>query len=122
MVSYEEFCPLAFELLVKVLSGALPNKPVPAPAPAKKEGWSAYSNLYGSKSPTEQPMKKQAVSGSDEVATLEGRVLAVQSRRIIRSKIKDLFAKLDSDKDGRITIPELASAFGDSMARRIQGS
>lgn len=129
-ISYEEFIPVAFELLVKVVAGKIQPKPVAprraaarAAAPAKKEGWTAYSSLYDSKGPSDAPVSKVSVKkDNSDVASLEGRVLAVQSRRIIRSKIKDLFSRLDSDKDGRITIPELASAFGDSMARRIQGS
>jgi len=127
-ISYEEFIPLAFEILVKVVAGKVTPKPAaPKRAAARaaggKEGWTAHSSLYDSKGPSDAPVSKvQVKPDKTDVASLEGRVLAVQSRRIIRSKIKDLFARLDSDKDGRITIPELASAFGDSMARRIQGS
>lgn len=129
-VSYEEFVPVAFEVICKVLSGTVqPPKPAraaaPAPAPApvaKPTGWSAYNNLYSSKTASEAPMRKVEVQGNDEVASLEGRVLAVQSRRIIRSKIKDLFARLDSDKDGRLTAQELSAAFGSQIAQRIQKS
>ena len=108
-----------------VLTLPAPAKPARAPKPAaadKPSGWSAYNNLYSSKTATEAPMRKVEVHGNDEVATLEGRVLAVQSRRIIRSKIKDLFARLDTDKDGRLTASELTTAFGAQIAQRIQKS
>jgi len=103
MISYEEFVPVAFEILVQVVAGNVTAPPA-RPAPTR------YA-------PPARVVPKKATA---EVASLEGRVLAVQSRRIIRSKIKDLFSRLDRDKDGRLTVSELASAFGDGMARRIQ--
>jgi len=108
VIEYDEFVPVALEIL-KAQKGAAaapaPKKAAPAPAPA----------------PAAQPRVKVGKDNAD-VASLEGRVLAVQSRRIIRSKIKDLFARLDSDRDGRLSVAELASAFGDAMARRIQAT
>jgi Ca2+-binding EF-hand superfamily protein len=127
MVSYEEFVPVAFELLVKVMSGqAQPQQMSAPPAVAKaapapqREGWTAYSSLYKSKAPTDAPVSKVKVTtDSSDVASLEGRVLSVQCRRIIRSKIKDLFSRLDSDNDGRLSVGELTAAFGNAVARRV---
>jgi len=107
VIEYDEFVPVALEIL-KAQAGtaaraSAPAKPASAPARAA------------------QPRVNVGKDNSD-VASLEGRVLAVQSRRIIRSKIKDLFARLDSDRDGRLSVAELASAFGDAMARRIQAT
>jgi len=129
-VSYEEFLPVAFELLVKVVAGTAPTTQevaVREPAPVAenrsvaKSGWTTYSSLYESKGPVDTPVTMVEV-GDGPVATLEGRVLAVQSRRIIRSKIKDLFARLDSNKDGRLSLDELAAAFGSSAAQRLQAT
>jgi Ca2+-binding EF-hand superfamily protein len=116
-ISYEEFIPCAFEILVKVVSGKIQPKAAKPRAAAQPRTRPAGGMSAGGARPAARgrPQKKD-----DDVASLEGRVLAVQSRRIIRSKIKDLFARLDTDKDGRLTIPELASAIGDSMARRIR--
>jgi len=129
-VSYEEFVPVAFELLVKVMTGKLepkasataeePAPPAPSSPGPSRDGWTAYSSLYKSKTPTDAPVAKVAVvPDNTDVASLEGRVLSVQCRRIIRSKIKDLFARLDKDNDGRLSVVELSSAFGSSVAQQI---
>jgi len=121
-VSYEEFVPVAFEILVQVVAGNIQPAAAPAPkaAPKSTEGWTSYSGLYESKTVAAAPSTRVVPNkATAEVASLEGRVLAVQSRRIIRSKIKDFFGRFDIDRDGRLTISELASAFGDGMARRI---
>jgi len=130
LISYDEFVPVAFELLVQVVAGNITPASVPSKAVATSkarapksptQGWTTYSSLYESTSaPVDAPMTKVSVTKDNtQVASLEGRVLAVQSRRIIRSKIKDLFARLDGDKDGRLSHSELAVAFGDALSRRI---
>jgi Ca2+-binding EF-hand superfamily protein len=113
-VDYEEFIPLAFELFVKVLTGKI-VPPKAAPAQQRRKPAAAAAAAV----PARKAPKPSATS---DVASLEGRVLAVQSRRIIRSKIKDLFGRLDTDRDGRLTVRELASAFGEAMARRISAT
>merc|ERR1712178_72672 len=123
-----EFVPVAFELMVQIVAGNLkpavePTRQTTAasgPAPtARKQGFVANRSQYQQAAKTREPV---TVNAGGDVASLEGRVLAVQSRRIIRSKIKDLFARLDSDNDGRLTSEELASAFGANVAGRIQAS
>jgi Ca2+-binding EF-hand superfamily protein len=127
-ISYEEFVPVAFDLMVEIVAGNIkpqptqqPRRAAPraAPAPAKKEGWTATRSQYQAPAVPE-PIRVQP--GGGDVASLEGRVLAVQSRRIIRSKIKDLFAKLDGDNDGRLTAEEVARGLGAATASRILSS
>jgi len=106
-INYEEFVPVAFELLVKVAAGTVQPQPMPttpAPAPA--------STMSSPSSP----------GVSSDIASLEGRVLAVQSRRIIRSKIKDLYGRLDTDNDGRLMLSEIAATFGQSVAQRLKAT
>jgi Ca2+-binding EF-hand superfamily protein len=131
-ISYEEFIPAAFELFVKVVSGKIQPKAVyeshhtapPARRAVPSQGWTAYKNMYEDPTaPVDVPVQKVTPTrDNSDVASLEGRVLAVQSRRIIRSKIKDLFARYDTDKDGRLTFSEVTSALGDSVATRIRAT
>jgi Ca2+-binding EF-hand superfamily protein len=130
-VSYEEFMPVAFEILVKVVAGKINPKQAlskeaaaPKPRTVPAQGWTAYKNMYQETSPAvDVPTQKVVpVRDNTDVASLEGRVLAVQSRRIIRSKIKDVYARFDSDKDGRLTKAQVTSAFGDAMSRRIMAT
>merc|ERR1712178_421003 len=55
-VSYDEFVPVAIEMLVKVMTGKVQPKAAPAPAPVPTRSpsspnvpWSAYSSLYASR-------------------------------------------------------------------------
>jgi len=115
VIQYEEFIPVAMQLVLgqqDMIDSFMAKESHPAaraalakPAPA----------------PTRTAPSEKVAQNSD-VASLEARVLAVQSRRIIRSKIKDLFVRLDSDRDGRLSTAELATAFGTSNARRIEAT
>jgi len=124
LVSYEEFVPVAFEILVKVVTGKL--EPAAPQQQQQQQQQRAAPQRAAARASSRGPATSRgpapAPAQSADVASLEGRVLAVQSRRIIRSKIKDLFARLDTDKDGRLTVPELSVAFGDSLARRIHST
>jgi len=128
LVSYDEFLPVAFELIVGIVAGKIqPQAAASRMQPATeaveaptRQGWTAYSSLYSSKTPSEGTVSKVSVTQDNtDVASLEGRVLSVQCRRIIRSKIKDLFARLDTDKDGKLSVAELTAAFGTVVARRL---
>jgi len=128
-VSYDEFVPVAIELLVKVMTGkiqpkASASRAAPAPAPATSPSpssvsWSAYSSLYASRSPDASVKLVPVTDDKTDIADLEGRVVSVQCRRIIRSRIKELFAILDKDMDGRLSMSELTEAFGPEFAQRL---
>jgi Ca2+-binding EF-hand superfamily protein len=146
VIEYDEFVPVAMEILkskigttsrrtakVKPAPTAPVTRRAPAPPPqaAKAKPAQASVSQRAAKvtpsyppparyNPPQRAAKPKVLQKKDDVASLEGRVLAVQSRRIIRSKIKELFTRLDIDQDGRLTVSELASAFGDGMARRIE--
>lgn len=125
-VSYDEFVPVAIELIVKVMTGQAQPTAAPAPpaAPAAPETppkvpWSAYSSLYASRSPDASVSMVAVGPDQGDIADLEGRVVSVQCRRVIRSRIKELFGILDKDLDGRLSVPELAEAFGRDFAQQL---
>jgi len=134
-VSYEEFVPLCFELIVKAMCDTVepiptqPKKPARVAAvPAEPEApvaWDSYSTLYRSRGPAAALVSKVTVGARSQqphaadVASLEGRVLSVQCRRIIRSKVKDLFGQLDTDHDGQLSMDELSLAVGQSVAAQM---
>lgn len=104
-VNYEDFVSVALEMMVKVVIGKNASKLAPPQV-----------------QPLQAPSGVRSPPASSDIASLEGRVLAVQSRRIIRSKIKDLFNRMDTDNDGRLTLDELRSALGVQLVECIQAT
>jgi len=120
MIQYEEFIPVAFGLLVKVVAGTIKPKRRSAAKqgpPAPTGGYQAYRDMYASRD--ELPEVLQVQHDKPQIASLEAQVLVSQCRRIIRSKVKDMFAEFDTDRDGRLSISELAGVLGEGGARRF---
>jgi Ca2+-binding EF-hand superfamily protein len=122
VIAYDEWIPLAFELMVKTVAMQLANEAAPAAAPLAKQSGSAWKAIATSydEAPAASPVVRAKVTGAKgPVGELEGRVHALQSRRLLRGWVKDLFAELDSDMDGRLSEDELSVSCGRPMAQQM---
>jgi Ca2+-binding EF-hand superfamily protein len=123
VIAYDEWVPLAFELMVRTIAMHLASENQPAPAPAAKPqsgaAWKAIATSY-EPAPAPSPVVRPKVTAAKgPVPELEGRVHALQSRRLLRGWVKELFAELDADMDGRLSEEELSSSCGLQMARQM---
>jgi len=123
VIAYDEWVPLAFELMVQIVKGhmteadtAAPAAPVPQLAQKVGSSWSTIAQAYQEPAPTDSPVLRTSDGPTNE---LEGRVHALQSRRLLRSWVKDVFTELDSDMDGRLSEVELSVKTGIEMARAM---
>merc|ERR1711998_708796 len=119
VIAYDEWVPLAFELMVRTVKKQLADaKPTPAPVTEPVTGsWTAIAKSYTEPLPR-APVARPALSGNKgPTPELEGRVHALQSRRLLRQWVKDLFSQLDTDMDGRLSEDEIASQAGRQMAK-----
>merc|ERR1711865_745731 len=123
VIAYDEWVPLAFELMVRTIAMHLASENQPAAAPSAKPqsgaAWKAIATSY-EPAPAPSPVVRPKVTAAKgPVPELEGRVHALQSRRLLRGWVKELFAELDADMDGRLSEEELSSSCGLQMARQM---
>merc|ERR1712072_1475397 len=91
-----------------------------APQAAEAGGsWSTIAKGYHEPTSTDSPVVRSTVGASGPTTELEGRVHALQSRRLLRGWVKNLFATLDSDLDGRLSEAELAAQTGTDLAKTM---
>merc|ERR1712166_1194883 len=122
VIAYDEWVPLAFELMVKTVALELATQAAPAARPVSQQSgaaWKAIATSY-EEAPAASPLVRPTVTAAKgPVPELEGRVHALQSRRLLRGWVKDLFAELDADMDGRLSEDELSSSCGRPMAKQM---
>jgi Ca2+-binding EF-hand superfamily protein len=122
VIAYDEWVPLAFELMVKTVALELATEAAPAAGPVSQQSgaaWNAIATSY-EEAPAASPIVRPTVTAAKgPVPELEGRVHALQSRRLLRGWVKDLFAELDADMDGRLSEDELSSSCGQPMAKQM---
>merc|ERR1712166_1562623 len=97
------------------MAEAPPAAPAPQPVQKVPNTWTSIAEAYQEPSPTDSPMLRTA----DPSNELEGRVHALQSRRLLRSWVRDVFTELDTDHDGRLSEAELGVKTGMEMARAM---
>jgi Ca2+-binding EF-hand superfamily protein len=125
VIAYDEWVPLAFELMVQIVKQSMQSGVAPAaaaPAPAAQEvgsSWTSIAKAYHEPTAVNSPVVRPQVPSSGPTTELEGRVHALQSRRLLRGWVKDLFSRLDSDLDGRLSQSELAAETGVELARQM---
>jgi len=116
VIAYDEWVPLAFELMVHIVKQNMVEAASPAADAAGS--WSTIAKSYQQPGATDSPVMRPTV-GSGPSTELEGRVHALQSRRLLRGWVKDLFALLDTDMDGRLSEAELAAQTGVELAKQM---